>query len=62
MGRLCAGDFVGVNDARTLRDPNCEGFDVGYSLVKRSVRFRISHSLIEQVSEVIKEGVLLLNL
>ena len=46
MGRLCAGDFVGVNDARTLGDPNSEGFDVGHSLIKRSVRFRISHSLI----------------
>lgn len=30
-------------------------------LVKRSVCFCVTHSLIEQVSEVIKQGVLLIN-
>jgi hypothetical protein len=54
VGCLCAGNLVRVNNARGLCDSHGKGFDVRDSFVKRSVGFRVTNSLIEQVGEVIE--------
>src|SRR6185437_509829 len=61
VSSLRLGDLVCMNHARRNCDSNSDGFNVSYAFVKRSVRFGISYGLIKQVSEVIKQCVLLLN-
>ena len=61
MGRLRICDFVGMYYALRLRDPNRQSFDVGYSLVKCAVSLCVTNGLIEQVREVVKQCVLVLN-
>src|ERR1041384_2423908 len=47
--------------ARRLCNPNCQGFYVSDSLIKGTVRFGVSHCLIKQIREVVKQCVLILN-
>src|ERR1051325_3645942 len=50
-----------MNHARRLCNPNRERFYVSDCLVKSAVRFGVSHGLIKQIREVVKQSVLLLN-
>src|SRR5438309_6709132 len=61
MRRLRLGDLVGMHYALRLGDPNRERFDIGYAFVKGAIGFRIPHSLLEQVNEVVKECVLVIH-
>src|SRR5438876_8399806 len=54
---LGVSDFVGVYYALRFGDPNRQRFDIGDSFVKGAVGFRITHSLIEQINKVVKQGV-----
>src|ERR1043165_664222 len=48
--------------ARRLCNPNRKRFHVGNPFIKSSVCFGVSHCLIKQISEVVKQSVLLLNI
>src|SRR5438128_102791 len=61
MSRLGVGDFIGMYDALRLCDPNRQRLDIGYAFVKCPVSFCVTDSLIEQINEVVKQRVLLIN-
>src|ERR1044071_1175410 len=61
MSSLGLRDFVGMHYARRLCNPNRERLYIGDSFIKSAISFGVSHRLIKQLREMVKQCVLLLN-
>ncbi len=59
--RLSARDLVAMDHRGRFGHPDGKGLDVGHALIEGAARFGVAHRLVEQVREVVEQGVLLFN-